>query len=443
MKRKSIILNIVVIMFFILAISFTIPNVVSCTALKQEIASAKGISMEAASAEIRGTVVKLSSICLTTGIGVLILLSIFLYLTVIKPIQKVESEIYRVASYDLSQGEMEWIRKRAQRRDEIGSMCKNLLVMQNNLKEIVGQIKSSSDTLSVESGQLAEKTMQIKQTSKEINKSVEDVSKGALQQAEEIAQGAKGITKLDEMIAHNLVDTEDVKNNAVEMNRVKNDGLTAIRDLIDKTRQSKDSIVTVRDAILQNSEQVQKIEATSQKINGIASQTNMLSLNAAIEAARAGEAGRGFAVVADQIRGLAEQTNTLTSEIGGIIQELLEKTDEATHNMEIMEKTFEQQESSVEETKEQFLQIETRLENVQASITTLYDSSNHMMASKDIIVSMIETLSGVSEENAASSQEAMASVETQSGAINDIAGMSQNVSAVAELLKEQARKFHY
>ena len=46
-------------------------------------------------------------------------------------------------------------------------------------------------------------------------------------------------------------------------------------------------------------------------------------------------------------------------------------------------------------------------------------------------------------ENAASSQEAMASVETQGGAINDIAGMSQNVSAVAEILKEQAKKFHY
>lgn len=443
MKKRSIIVNIVIIMFFVLAISFTIPNLVSCGALKQEIATAKGITIAAAQAEISGTVTKLSVLCFSTGVIVLIILSTFLYVAIIKPLQKVVAEIHRVARYDLSEGNMGWVRSQTERKDEIGSMCRNLVLMQDNLKDIVGQIKSSSDTLSVEAGQLADKTMQVKQTSDEINKSMEDVSKGALQQAEETTQGAQEVAQLDEMIAHNLADTENLHNNAEEMNKVKNDGLAAIRDLIEKTRQSKDSIGTVRDAVLQNSEQVQKIEATSQKINGIASQTNMLSLNAAIEAARAGEAGRGFAVVADQIRGLAEQTNTLTAEIGGIIQELMVKTDEATNNMEIMEKTFELQENSVEETKEKFLQIESRLENVQESITTLYHSSNRMMASKDTIVSMIETLSAVSEENAASSQEAMASVETQGGAINDIAGMSQNVSAVAEILKEQARKFHY
>ena len=227
------------------------------------------------------------------------------------------------------------------------------------------------------------------------------------------------------------------------MDKVKNDGLTAIRDLIEKTAKSRESISIVREAMAQNNEQAQKIEMTSQKINSIADQTNLLSLNAAIEAARAGDAGKGFAVVAEEIRSLAEETNTLTNEIGGIIQELLIKTSDATKNMEDMEKIFEQQEQSVGDTREKFIQIEQRLDNVKASVDTLYAASNDMMSSKKTIVGMIEGLSSVSEENAAGSQEVMAAVETQGSVISDIAGMSQNLSAVAELLKQQAQRFSY
>lgn len=373
----------------------------------------------------------------------LVILAAALAVMLVIPLKTVVAEIHRVARYDLTEGNMAAVRAKTTRTDEVGSICRNIVLMQDNLKNIVEQIDQSASTVSESAEILTDRTMQVKHSSDEITNTMNELSRGSMSQAEETSVGAGEVAKLDELIVRNIDDTKNLRENAEEMDKVKNDGLTAIRDLIEKTAKSRESISIVREAMAQNNEQAQKIEMTSQKINSIADQTNLLSLNAAIEAARAGDAGKGFAVVAEEIRSLAEETNTLTNEIGGIIQELLIKTSDATKNMEDMEKIFEQQEQSVGDTREKFIQIEQRLDNVKASVDTLYAASNDMMSSKKTIVGMIEGLSSVSEENAAGSQEVMAAVETQGSVISDIAGMSQNLSAVAELLKQQAQRFSY
>ncbi len=440
-RKVSIIVTINIFMFMILTIAFSVNNFISCRMMEEEVVRVAGITMEEARTQIMGTVRTVTIVSLTVGIIALVLLALLMNFLVVLPLKKTVAEIHRIARYDLTEGDMANVRSMTTRKDEIGSISRNIVLMFDNLRSIVRQIEQSSTTVSDNAAALADQTRQLKRSSDEISTTMNDLSNAAMSQAGDTTTSANEVAVLDGLIVRNIGDTENLRSNADEMDQVKNNGLAAIKDLIEKTARSRESIAVVREAMQQNNEQAQKIEATSQKINDIADQTNLLSLNAAIEAARAGDAGRGFAVVAEEIRGLAEETNSLTNEIGSIIQGLLEKTADATQNMESMEKIFEEQERSVGETKKNFIQIEQCLESVQASVHTLYESSSSMTGSKEIIVEMIEGISAASQENAAGSEEVLAAVETQDSVITDITGMTQNLSSVAEELMEQAHKF--
>lgn len=99
--------------------------------------------------------------------------------------------------------------------------------------------------------------------------------------------------------------------------------LNASIGLMHQLSERADSSRALIEALSQRSEDIQRVTAV---IQSIASQTNLLALNAAIEAARAGEHGRGFAVVADEVRGLAGRTATATGEVGEMVADIQQRT---------------------------------------------------------------------------------------------------------------------
>ncbi len=100
---------------------------------------------------------------------------------------------------------------------------------------------------------------------------------------------------------------------------VLNESIGLMHQLSERADSSRELI----EALSQRSEDIQRVTAV---IQSIASQTNLLALNAAIEAARAGEHGRGFAVVADEVRGLAGRTATATNEVGEMVVDIQQRT---------------------------------------------------------------------------------------------------------------------
>ena len=157
-----------------------------------------------------------------------------------------------------------------------------------------------------------------------------DVAQNISQQAESTTDVAGSVEKIAQNIQSTTADIEDLSENASFMKKCSQDSYTSMENLLEVNQQTIRNIEVMYQQTEYTNESVNKISEAATLISQIASQTNLLSLNASIEAARAGEAGRGFAVVAEEIGQLASESAETVQEINGIIEELTDKIGRAS-----------------------------------------------------------------------------------------------------------------
>lgn len=149
------------------------------------------------------------------------------------------------------------------------------------------------------------------------------------------------------------------------------------------------------------------VKEITDKIAGISSQTNLLSLNASIESARAGEAGRGFAVVADEIRNLADETQTLTNEINAIVYGLEEHAETARNMVTDVVNAINEEDSLIDSSAATYTKMYDMFTALYDSVTKTQENLTNIVSSNNAIVDSISQLSAVSEEVAASMETAV------------------------------------
>lgn len=325
--------------------------------------------------------------------------------------------------------------------DEIGQMARSLEKLRSSLAEIVTDIRDSSAVLASTGENLDTMASQTNNTANEIGTAVEGISKGAMSQAEEIETASLQVTNIGEEIGDIVNRVAKLDETSVDMKKAGDLSNEIVKELAASNDKTVEAIERIGKQVYATNESVEKIRMAVDAITEIASQTNLLSLNASIEAARAGEQGKGFAVVASEIQKLAEQSGESAKVIEDIVNKLYSESELSVTAMKEMREIIKEQEEKLAETTKQFAKVQQGIEVSRGETSGIKEKTIECDNSREAIMGVMESLSAISEENAASTEETTASMQELNATINLLAEEAIKVRDMSQNLEEKIKVF--
>ena len=370
---------------------------------------------------------------------IIVLTGIALNKIIAKPIQTVNKGIEKITDGDLTvkfNESVKHIERTEKSKDEIICMQESMNNMTKQLSDIIGNVINISDDVSKAMDNLSEGADAISRSTFDISSAVEEVSGGAVSTAEDTQNAMTIVSDVGENINGIKNSTESLSNAAQNMNNAKDNVVSILSEFIEINGTMGKNVADTNEQINITNKNVKGIQKFIEVIKGIASETNLLSLNAQIEASKAGEFGKGFSVVASKIGKLAEQSANASDEIQETLTNLLENYDLIVQKMNMTNEDIISQNTKLNETREHFEILNSDINITVNKIKDINVMVDELIILRNGLVDIISSLSSVSEENAASAQETNASLEELTSVISQMCEDIKNVKDKANILFE-------
>lgn len=385
-------------------------------------------------------IVKVTAISLLIGMAAIVVVFIFIR-KIVAPLSYATNAVEELAALDFRVKNEQQERRFAGLKDEVGNIMRAVLKLRGELTAVVTELKNQSGNLFEQSASLSKSASDTMNNMKDTDRAVDEMANGATMLAQETQSASENVIEIGNMIDKVNDNTEELAKDADNMKELGENAENILRQLIAGQKEMVTHIGVVNDKTHEANKAAGKISEVVKLITEIASQTNLLSLNASIEAARAGEAGRGFAVVAENIKQLAEQTTSSAADIQDIIHDLEQKSGETVEKTEAVNNIVNKQSEDMKQTADILNQVITGITGLIDKIDSIAVSVANMDKSKENVVDVIGNLSSVSQENAASTEETSASTTMAMETVKKIADEAVKLKDIAQELEDRMKQF--
>ena len=332
-------------------------------------------------------------------IAILLIIFIAIYMSfMLKPLLRLNHSIKEIAKGDADLTRRIEIKS----KDEIGGVVRGFNTFIENLRKIISEVKNSKDTLQTVDGELQNTTQATSDSIAQISENINDVSRQIDNQSASVeetvgsvTQIAKNIENLNQMIESqsNGVNqassaVEEMIGNIVSVSKSTEKMAKAFSQLEEFTNSGIEKQNIVNEQLATIEEQSHALMQANKTISKIASETNLLAMNAAIEAAHAGSAGAGFSVVADEIRTLSETSAKQSKVIGSELKKIQDSIITVVASSEEAKAAFNSVSTNIQQTDQLVRQIRGAMEEseigsqqITDALKLMNDSTNEVRTS--------------------------------------------------------------